>query len=72
MDTIALIQVGVTIMAGMGMGVLFARHWRDLVEALNNWRGGPPPTHPLPGDDGVIVLRGRRAARPQHGAEKHT
>jgi len=32
----------------------------QLEQALNNWRGGPPPTHPMPANDGVIVLRRRR------------
>jgi hypothetical protein len=38
-----------------------------LIEAMNNfWGGGPPtPRHPLPADDNVIVRRKRsRASRP--------
>ena len=31
-----------------------------LLEAFNNFRGGPPtPRHPLPADDGAIVRRKR-------------
>ena len=36
--------------------------WRQIVEALEQFRGPRPPTHPLPGDDGVIVRRKRRQA----------
>jgi hypothetical protein len=34
-----------------------------LLEAMNNFRGGPPtPRHPLPADDNVIVCRKRSQA----------
>lgn len=41
---------------------LIFSHWSQLVEALQNFRGGGPrpPSHPLPGDDRFIVLRKRR------------
>jgi hypothetical protein len=36
-----------------------------LLEAINNFRGGPPtPRHPLPADDGAIVRR-KRSRRPK-------
>jgi hypothetical protein len=35
-----------------------------LLEAINNFRGGPPtPRHPLPADDGAIVRRKRSRAK---------
>ena len=34
-----------------------------ILEAINNFRGGPPtPRHPLPADDGVILRRRRSGA----------
>jgi hypothetical protein len=34
-----------------------------LLEAINNFRGGPPaPRHPLPADDGAILRRRRSKA----------
>jgi hypothetical protein len=37
---------------------------KALLEAINNFRGGPPtPRHPLPVDDGAIVRRKRWRAR---------
>ena len=44
--------------------VFFGRSLSDaLIEALSNFRGGPrPPTHPLPANDGSLLLR-RRARK---------
>jgi hypothetical protein len=38
--------------------------WRQILEALDRFRGGGPrpPKHPLPGDDGFIVRRKPRQA----------
>ena len=34
-----------------------------LIEAINNFRGGPPrPMHPSPADDGVLLRRRSRKA----------
>ena len=47
--------------------VLFTRRWlRDaIIEALRNFRGGPPTgPHPSPADDAFVVLR-----RPRHDGE---
>ncbi len=46
----------------LGTGLLFL-YSRQIAEALRNFRGGGPrpPSHPLPGDDGFIVRRKRRA-----------
>ncbi len=58
MHPITLVQVGIAIMALMGrLGAMFSEALEQLLEGLNNWRGGPPPNHPLPANDGVIVLR---------------
>jgi hypothetical protein len=41
----------------------------SLLEAINNFRGGPPtPRHPLPADDGAILRRrpSRRSSRFYH------
>jgi len=47
-------------LVGMGLSGGLRTLARQLEEGLNNWRGGPPPTHPMPANDGVIVLRRRR------------
>jgi hypothetical protein len=48
--------------AGTGLLFLYAR---QIGEALRNFRGGGPrpPSHPLPADDGVVVLRKRRLTK---------
>jgi len=53
--TLALVAIG---------ACLIGLSWRQIVEAVEQFRGGGPrpPTHPLPGDDGVIVRRKRRQA----------
>jgi HAMP domain-containing protein len=41
---------------------LFYKRWMldALIEAIHNFRGGPPtPRHPLPADDGFLILRKR-------------
>ena len=39
-----------------------------IVEAINNFRGGPPtPRHPLPADDGAILFQGARGLQIAHG-----
>jgi hypothetical protein len=45
----------------IGTGLLFL-YSRQIAEALRNLRGGGPrpPSHPLPADDGVVLLRKRR------------
>jgi hypothetical protein len=59
--------VTVTSFAGMVMIMIFKRGTVDMFkEAIdnlgNNLRGGPrPPSHPLPSDDRVIVLRRSKA-----------
>jgi hypothetical protein len=35
-----------------------------LIEAINKFRGGPPPEHPLPADDSAL-LKGRTAKERQ-------
>jgi hypothetical protein len=42
---------------------LFFRRWmlEALIEAINNFRGGPPtPMHPSPANDGVLLRRRSR------------
>jgi hypothetical protein len=49
------------------VGMRFFRHtlFDALMEAFNNFRGGPrPPTHPLPANDAVLLLR-RRPMKPK-------
>ncbi len=46
-----------------GMAVLFLRRdlLEKLIEALNNFRGGPPTAmHPSPADDGRLLRRRAR------------
>ena len=43
-------------LVAIGAALIFS-HWKQLAEALRNFRGPRPPSHPLPGDDGFIVLR---------------
>ena len=46
--------------------VVFTQRWlRDaIIEALRNFRGGPPTgPHPSPADDGFVVLRRRVRGR---------
>lgn len=59
MHPVVLVEIGIAALVLMWRGAQIAALFRQLVEELNNWRGGPPPTHPLPGDDGVILLRSR-------------
>jgi hypothetical protein len=52
------------------MGVQIGRLGQELSEGLQNFKdalgGGPqPPTHPLPGDDSVIVNRRRSRRWPE-------
>jgi Sec-independent protein translocase protein TatA len=52
------------------MGVQIGRLGQGLSEGLQNFKdalgGGPqPPTHPLPGDDSVIVNRRRSRRWPE-------
>jgi hypothetical protein len=44
------------------VALLFRRSMIDaLIEALNNFRGGPPtPMHPSPADDGALLRRRAR------------
>ena len=40
--------------------ILFFRRWMldALIEAIDNFRGGPPtPMHPSPADDGTLLRR---------------
>jgi hypothetical protein len=65
-------QLGLILMLLAFFGALvFHQSLRDaLVEALENFRGGPPtPRHPLPADDGVI-LRRRRSRVTVHGVKR--
>jgi hypothetical protein len=44
----------------VGLVALCFRRWMldALIEAINNFRGGPPsPMHPLPADDGALLRR---------------
>ena len=47
------------------LGTLFFQRWLldALVEAIGNFRGGPP-THPLPGDDSRLLRRKRVQPNP--------
>jgi hypothetical protein len=53
--TLALVAIG---------ACLILLSWRQILEALERFRGGGPrpPTHPLPGGDGFILRRRRRQA----------
>lgn len=45
------------------LAALFFRRWMldALIEAINNFRGGPPtPMHPSPADDGALLRRRSR------------
>ncbi|HLK65097.1 MAG TPA: hypothetical protein VKU19_16760 [Bryobacteraceae bacterium] len=50
----------------MAILLLCARNLQAIQEAINNFsnhfRGGPPPTHPLPAND-AFLLRRRRLPR---------
>ena len=59
------VTVGFAVMIAIGLAV-FSKRIRRLLDGLDNWRGGPPPTHPVPASDGVVVLRRRR--RSDHSA----
>jgi hypothetical protein len=45
-----------------GVALFFRRRMLDaLIEAINNFRGGPPtPMHPSPADDGALLRRRSR------------
>jgi hypothetical protein len=58
-----IVVVAAAVLVVMGLAGNLRELGRQLEEALNNWRGGPPPTHPMPADDGVIVLRRRPKTR---------
>jgi hypothetical protein len=51
---------------GVAVAAIFFRPWMldALVEAINNFRGGPPtPMHPSPADDGALLRkRARKSA----------
>jgi hypothetical protein len=50
------------VIVGTGLFCLYAREIADAIRDLMG--GGPrPPSHPLPADDGVIVLRRRGWAK---------
>ncbi len=55
-------QLAVFVAAIIVPGAALALYWRQILEAIENLGGGGPrtPSHPLPGNDGVIVLRKRR------------
>lgn len=55
-----LIFLAFVILAGEGFRGSIWKTLEALSDFFNHWRGGPPPTHPLPGNDGWIVLRRRR------------
>jgi hypothetical protein len=40
-----------------GVVISFRRSIRELMDEINNRRGGPPPMHPLPANDGHLVGR---------------
>jgi hypothetical protein len=41
----------------------FGRRVTDkVIEALDNFRGGPPPTHPSPVNDAALLTKRRRKA----------
>ena len=57
-------QILLLVFAG-AMALLFSRRGvrEALIEALNNFRGGPPaPMHPSPADDGFLLRKRRRKA----------
>jgi hypothetical protein len=56
-NSIALFLILVAVAA-----LLFRRSLLDaLIEAINNFRGGPPtPMHPSPADDGALLRRRAR------------
>ena len=56
-NSIALFLILVAVAA-----LLFRRSMLDaLIEAINNFRGGPPtPMHPSPADDGALLRRRAR------------
>jgi hypothetical protein len=54
---------------GVATCIFFAgRIARVIAEALNNFRGPGPPTHPLPANDTFLTLR-RRSKRTAGGIE---
>jgi hypothetical protein len=48
----------------VALAALFFRRWmlEALIDAINNFKGGGPPTpmHPSPADDGALLRRRRR------------
>ncbi len=54
-------QLVTLILATTGTALMFL-YWREILEALRNWRGGGPrpPSHPLPSNDELILTRRRR------------
>ncbi|MBZ5624491.1 MAG: hypothetical protein LAQ69_38200 [Acidobacteriia bacterium] len=47
----------------VAVAALFFRRWMldALIEAINNFRGGPPtPMHPSPANDGALLRRRAR------------
>jgi hypothetical protein len=56
-------QIGVIIFSlilAALLGVLLSQRWLvdTLIEAINNFRGGPPtPRHPSPSDDAILLRR---------------
>lgn len=59
------LAIAAAVMIAIGL-MVFSSRIRQILESLNNWRGGPPPTHPVPANDGVLVLR--RRARSSHSS----
>jgi hypothetical protein len=57
-------QIEVLIAAFVIPGGALALYRREILEAINNLRGGGPrtPSHPLPANDASLLLRRRRRA----------
>ena len=58
--SITLQQAGILVLCGVSGWLLF-RQSEQIREAIEKFRGGPrPPSHPLPSDDGFMLLRKRK------------
>jgi hypothetical protein len=58
-----MVQIIFLLLLVTGLVILSFQRWLldALIEAINNFRGGPPtPMHPSPSNDSVLLLRRRK------------
>lgn len=52
------------VLVAIAIGAAAWKHWREIADAINNFRGGPPtPRHPSPAADAVLLLKRRKKTR---------